>query len=163
MYLHFSLPFFLLKTVERWEAISLDTSHNDAKNPEQSALKELKQRASENRSMFSLQFNANPKIEGSLSNWIQNNMSILSESIYHRDMYNQVAVALFGLFSEHPDLWRVIPYLSRLDSNSYSGFRPFIMETIAQRIPFEVESFPLFVESLTGERIDLQFDHEVPN
>ena len=77
-------------------------------------------------------------------------MPILSQPEYQREMYNQMAVVLFDLFEKNPDLWRVIPYLSRPSLDEYTDFRSFITRTLSQRIIIEIEHFPLFVKNSDG-------------
>ena len=85
-----------------------------------------------------------------LSVWINDNMQFLSEPKYHRNLYNQIACALYPLFCESPDLWSLLPYLKRPNKEEYLGFVPFIQETLKERVRDKVNSFSVFEHCLVG-------------
>ena len=140
--------FFLRRMAVCWKAYDLELVPN---KQEQEVLSLLKTAAPNNEFFLQFHLNENPRIDKLLPDWIESKMRILSQPEYQREMYNQMAVVLFDLFETNPDLWRVIPYLSRPSSDEYTDFRSFITKTIPQRISCAIEPFYLLVKTLTGD------------
>lgn len=141
---------FLRRMAVCWKAYDLELVPN---KQEQEVLSLLKTAAPNNEMLLQFHLNENPRIDKLLPDWIESKMPILSQPEYQREMYNQMAVVLFDLFEKNPDLWRVIPYLSRPSLDEYTDFRSFITRTLSQRITIEIEHFPLFVKTLTGDEL----------
>lgn len=141
--------YFLNRVTSRWESWNLEPA-SFGLGPEAIPLFMLKSFAPNNRPYLDNLLSQNPPIDAPLHEWLENNMSILSQPDYHRDMYNQIARVLYDLFSDYPDLWKVILFLQRPKKEDYSDFRSFITTTLKDRITIEIEHFPVFVECLTG-------------
>ena len=86
-----------------------------------------------------------------LYEWLDDNMELLSEPVYHRDMYNKIAVRMYELFLNYPDLWRVIPCLQRPSAEEYTGFKSFAKNTLRARVGNSVKHLSVLIACLTGE------------
>ncbi len=142
--------YLLLKVTKRWESWNPIMIPGVPLNSKEDALMRLKGFAPRNNPYLKDLLNMNPSIDVPLSEWLDKNMEVLSEREHHRDMYNQIACALFGLFIDYPDLWKMIPFLRRPSKEEYTDFRSFINKTLNGRIDCEIEHFPHFVEALFG-------------
>lgn len=67
--------------------------------------------------------------------WIHDNMSMLSELNYHREMYKVIAKSLYPLFEEYPNLWKLLPYLKRVSQEEYESFEHWIVNIVESAIP----------------------------
>ena len=52
--------------------------------------------------------------ERQLSDWIENNISALSQDRYDRNKNLVVARELYNLFEKHPNLWNTLPHLGKV-------------------------------------------------
>lgn len=52
--------------------------------------------------------------EGSLAGYIDAHLHLLGESVYHRDLYHNIALALYPTFREDPSLWSLLPYMGNM-------------------------------------------------
>ncbi len=139
----------LLKRVtDRW--LSWKTVPNVSLTDRDKVKLQLKVFAPHNISYLADLFKQNPIIDIPLSKWIDNNIAILSEPVHHRDMYNQIATVLYALFSEFPDLWKVIPFLYRPPKEDYSDFKSFITKTLVSRVNVKIEHLPVLIRCLTN-------------
>lgn len=99
---------------------------------------------------FKYEINRFPKISGTLSQWINNNKG-LEERIYRRELYGIIAKSLLPLFLEHPNLWKILPYLKRVDQNTYRDFPHWIKQVIKPQLPTDLsEEFELLENMLVG-------------
>lgn len=146
--------YFLKKVTERWISWFPVMVSGTPLSDQEEALVLLKQFAPENEPYLDALLNKNAPIEIPLYEWIESNTSTLSEPVYHRDLYNQIATRLYDVFSTYPDLWKVIPFLYRPSVNEYVDFRSFVKDTLKNRVNISIEHLPVLVECLTGEKCD---------
>ena len=143
--------YFLNRSTIRWMSYNTLRIPNAPLLSRERALLQLKDFAPKNQEYLRDLRNQNQSIEVSLASWLEANMNSLSEPRYQRRMYNQIADSLLDLFIDYPDLWRILPFLSRPTQAEYRGFHEFIMQTVSNRLSVEIEHFPLLVEMLTGD------------
>lgn len=85
---------------------------------------------------------------------IHDNMSVLLEPNYHRDMYKVIAKSLYPIFEEYPDMWMLLPYLKRVSQDEYGDFEHWITNVVANKIPEELHScFFLLRERIINTQI----------
>lgn len=140
----------LRRMAERWNSISVTVLDGEDASEEEIALSSLKRFAPINIPYLQRLLRKNPPIIVPLHEWLNSNMSVLSEREYHRSLYNQFACVLYGLFSLFPSLWKVLPFLYRPATADYSGFQSFITDTVPGRMTVSIANYPLFVMILTG-------------
>ena len=145
-----SSMFLLKRMTERWGSINISILGSGESSDEVKALIALNRFAPINFLYLQNILCKNPPINVPLHEWLNTNMSTLSEQEYHRGLYNQIARVLFVHFSSFPNLWRVLPFLYRPAVAEYSDFQTFITSIIPSRMTVSMESFPQFVELLTG-------------
>ena len=78
-----------------------------------------------------------PMVNG-LSSWIHDNISILSEPNYHRDMYKVIAKSLYPLFASCPTIWKLLPYLKRVPLVEYVNFEHWMTNVVSHKVPEEL-------------------------
>lgn len=142
--------YFLNRTTLRWRSYNPIRIPGMPISSQQDVLQRLKVFAPKQQKYLANLRNENPSIDTPLYFWLDENMSILSEPVYHRNMYNQIANLLLDLFIDYPDLWKLLPFLYRPTPAEYSGFHDFITQVLTNRLSIEVEHLPQFVDSLTG-------------
>lgn len=76
-----------------------------------------------------------PGIDVNLNQWIKSNLLHLQEAKHHRDLYAILAKHLFPVFIKHPTLWKLLPYLKRVDEKEYTDFKHWIKDIIKPQIP----------------------------
>ena len=88
-----------------------------------------------------------------LSQWIHENIESLKEKGVddNRESYSVIAKCLLPLFLEHPNLWRILPYLKRVDQNTYKDFPHWIKQVVKPEIPDDLsKDFELLENKLIG-------------
>lgn len=76
-----------------------------------------------------------PDIDIELKQWINNNLLRLQEPKYHRDLYAILAKRLLPVFIKNPTLWKLLPYIKRVDEDNYLDFGHWIKCVIKPQIP----------------------------
>ena len=143
--------FFLKKVTERWQSWFPVLIPGTPLSSKDDALLRLKQFTPSNLSYLDDLLKKNDPSWEPLYEWIDDNMALLSEPIYHRDMYNQIAARMYELFLDYPDLWRVIPCLQRPSAEEYTGFKSFAKNTLRARVGNSVKHLSVLIACLTGE------------
>ena len=143
--------FFINRTAIRWNSFELKRGQISVVTANDCASIRLRKFVPCHQKYLQDILHKNPLIEGPLHQWLESNMPILSESLYHRDMYNQIATSLYETFNLHPDLWCLLPFLCRPKETEFKGFKDFILRIVRERIQGAVASYSFLVELLTGE------------
>lgn len=145
-----SSMFLLKRMTERWSSMNTSILGGRESSDVVKALFTLNRYTPINIPYLQNLLQKNPPIDVPLHEWLNTNMSTLSEQEYHRDLYNQISCVLFGLFSSFPALWRILPFLYRPTAAEYSDFQTFITDTIPSRLTISIEHYPQLAELLTG-------------
>ena len=88
-----------------------------------------------------------------LSQWIRDNIESLKETCVddNRKSYSVIAKSLLPLFLEHPNLWKILPYLKRVDQNTYRDFPHWIKQVVKPQLPTDLsKEFELLENMLVG-------------
>lgn len=116
-----SSRYMLLKLADKWEQYE---SYPPFKNYSPSL-----RRYEEDRR------NGTMKIEGSLSQWISSKMEVLSQPVYHRNLYDSIAQYLLPLFQADSNMWKLLPYLKRVSEAEYISIDHWLNEVVKPQIP----------------------------
>lgn len=84
--------------------------------------------------------NGTMKIEGSLSQWLSSQMDVLSQPVYHRDLYDSIAQYLLPYFQTDPNLWKLLPHLKRVSDAEYITLEHWLNVVVRPQIPSELKS-----------------------
>lgn len=143
--------FFLKKVTERWQSWFPVLAPGTPLSSKDDALLRLRQFAPNNIPYLDNLLKKNAPIEGPLHEWLDDNIALLSEPVYHRDKYNQIASRMYELFLNYPDLWSIIPCLQRPSAEEYTGFKSFVKNTLSARAGNNVKHLSALIDCLTGE------------
>lgn len=89
-----------------------------------------------------------PVIDIKLNQWIKNNLSRLQEPEHHRDLYAILAKQLLPAFIKNPTLWKLLPYIKRVDEDNYLYFEHWIKCVIKPQIPDNLTNEYQLLENL---------------